>query len=320
MELPPQIAQAYSLVSSGRAREAVMLLSRLADSGDGPAAYQMAEWAREGQHVRRDFAMARRLYGRSAQAGLIEGGRRFLALVAVGVGGPREWQQALEILAAFAETDATARRQLALIEAMQLTPEGDPAEIPAGEVLSDAPRVTRFPALFTQDECSYLAEAADPLFEPAMTVEEYTGRELRNPVRTSDTAVFPWVGENPAIHALNRRIAAASGTRPEQGEPLQILRYRDGQEYKPHIDAIPGLDNQRILTMLVYLNDDYDGGETRFLNADLTVRGKTGDALLFANTDADGRPDQQAQHAGLPVTRGVKLLASRWIRERPVEA
>ena len=320
MVLPPQIAQAYSLVSTGRAREAVTLLSRLAESGDGPAAYQMAEWAREGEHVRRDLGVARTLYGRSAQAGLIEGARRFLALVAVGIGGAREWRQALDILADLARVDATAREQLALVQAMQLTPEGDPVTVPAGEVLSEAPKVTRFPALFTRAECRYLAAAAEPLFEPAKTVEEHTGRELRNPIRTSDTAFFPWVGENPAIHALNRRIAAASGTRPEQGEPLQVLRYRDGQEYRPHIDAIPGLANQRVLTMLVYLNDDYEGGETRFLEAGVTVRGKQGDALLFANTDGEGRPNQQAMHAGLPVTKGVKLLASRWIRERPVEA
>ena len=319
MELPPQIAQAYTLVSTGRSREAVTLLRRLADSGDGPAAYQLAEWAREGEHFQRDFALARELYGRSAQAGLIEGARRFLALVAVGAGGPRQWPEALDILADLARVDPNASEQLAIVKAMKLTPDGDPVSIPAGEVLSDAPKVTRFPALFTPEECRYLAGAAEPLFEPAKTVEEFTGRELRNPIRTSDTAFFPWVGENPAIHALNRRIAAASGTRPEQGEPLQILRYQVGQEYKPHIDAIPGLANQRVLTMLVYLNDDYEGGETRFLEADLTVRGKQGDALLFANTDAHGRPNQKAMHAGLPVTSGVKLLASRWIRERPVE-
>jgi prolyl 4-hydroxylase len=42
-----------------------------------------------------------------------------------------------------------------------------------------------------------------------------------------------------------------------------------------------------------------------------------GDALLFRNADADGRPDPLALHSGLPVTRGVKYLASRWIRAEP---
>jgi prolyl 4-hydroxylase len=155
------------------------------------------------------------------------------------------------------------------------------------------------------------------MFEPAPTVDERTGRLIMNPVRTSDTAVFPWVAENPAVHALNRRIAVASATRAEQGEPLQVLRYAPGQEYRPHIDAVPGLANQRILTMLVWLNDDYEGGETRFIETGLTVKGRKGDALLFENVDAEGRPDTKMVHAGLPVTRGVKLLASRWIRANP---
>jgi prolyl 4-hydroxylase len=36
---------------------------------------------------------------------------------------------------------------------------------------------------------------------------------------------------------------------------------------------------------------------------------------MFSNVDADGRPDPLSEHAGLPVTSGTKLIASRWIRE-----
>jgi prolyl 4-hydroxylase len=124
--------------------------------------------------------------------------------------------------------------------------------------------------------------------------------------------------ESPAIHALCRRLAAASGTDVGQGEPLQVLCYSAGQEYKPHFDAIDGTDNQRILTFLVYLNDDFDGGETEFLSTGLKVKGRKGDALLFRNADDLGRPDLKSQHAGLPPTTGVKFLASRWIRQKPV--
>ena len=320
MELPPQIAQAYSLVAAGRAPEAVGLLEPLARQGDGPACFQLAEWRREGQFVARDFAIARDLYRRAGAAGMIHGQRRHIAFLAVGVGGPRDWAQSLRLLEELAQIDPEARRQLATVHAMELTGEGDPCSGPPGETVCEAPKVVRFSGFFTAAECAYLSEAAGPLFEPAPTVDERTGRLIMNPVRTSDTAVFPWVAENPAVHALNRRIAAASATGPEQGEPLQVLRYRPGQQYKPHIDAIPGLDNQRVLTMLVYLNQDFQGGETRFLNSGLTLSGRTGDAILFENVDAAGRPDPDAVHAGLPVTTGVKFLASRWIRQRPPDA
>ena len=201
---------------------------------------------------------------------------------------------------------------------MRLTDKGDPVAVPSGETIGESPRIVRFNDFLSAAECAWLAQAAAPMFEPAPTVDERTGRLIMNPVRTSDTAVFPWVAENPAVHALNRRIAAASATRAEQGEPLQVLRYAPGQEYRPHIDAVPGLANQRILTMLVWLNDDYEGGETRFIETGLTVKGRKGDALLFENVDAEGRPDTKMVHAGLPVTAGVKLLASRWIRANPV--
>jgi prolyl 4-hydroxylase len=318
MQLPPHIAHAYSLVGAGRSGEALMLLGRMAEEGDGPALYQLAEWRREGRLLPGDFTQARELYRRAGEAGIVEATRRYIALLAVGVGGPRDWKESLRLLAGLARLDPSAKRQLSLVRAMKLSAEGDPLRLPQGETLSEDPRLVRFRRVFSEAECNYLAGAAEPLFEAALTIDERTGQRILNPVRTSDTAVFPWVGENPAIHALNRRLAALSGTEHMQGEPLQVLRYAPGQQYKPHIDAIPGLANQRIMTVLVWLNEGYEGGETRFTELGIAVRGRRGDALLFGNVDADGQPDRRAVHAGLPVTKGAKLLASRWIRARPV--
>ena len=95
-----------------------------------------------------------------------------------------------------------------------------------------------------------------------------------------------------------------------------VLRYQQGQEYRPHLDALPGLENQRVLTALVYLNDAYLGGETEFTRLGLKVKGRKGDVLVFRNTTADGSPDPISEHAGLPVVNGIKYLGSRWIRDR----
>ena len=78
---------------------------------------------------------------------------------------------------------------------------------------------------------------------------------------------------------------------------------------------MPG-DNRRLLTALIYLNDDYEGGETAFVQTGLKVRGVLGDVLLFDNSLPDGEVDPLAEHAGMPVTRGTKYLATRWIREK----
>lgn len=127
--------------------------------------------------------------------------------------------------------------------------------------------------------------------------------------------MFGVYAEDLVVNALNRRIAMLSGTKLEQGEALQLLRYGVRGEYRPHMDALPPGTSQRIVTVLVYLNDDYAGGETHFPRTGLKVRGRTGDALMFRNLRADGHPDPMAEHAGLPVTRGSKLIASRWIRD-----
>jgi prolyl 4-hydroxylase len=158
---------------------------------------------------------------------------------------------------------------------------------------------------------------AEPRLKPALIFHEGERRFIADPVRDSDAAGFPLVFEWPTIHALNRRFAAVSGTDITSGETLQVLRYRPGQQYRAHLDAIPGMANQRHLTLLTWLNDAYEGGETLFTELCIAERGRTGDALLFANALPDGRPDPATRHVGSPVTSGIKLLASRWIRQRP---
>jgi prolyl 4-hydroxylase len=315
MPSPSPAAQADAFLAAGRPLEAYRLLTGPQAAKDADALFALANWRLSGHIIRRDLAAARDLFRRAAEAGQEEAARIYTAFVGNGVGGPGDWPSALQLLRDHFCPDAAA--QLALIERMRLTPSGDPLELPAENRLSDRPCVGAFPALFSQSECDFLIAEARPLLQPSFVIDPQTGRHLRNPIRTSDGMAFGYVQEGPAVHALNRRVAAATGTDAKQGEPLQVLRYQPGQEYKPHFDALTGEPNQRILTMLVYLNDDYEGGETVFLKTGLRFKGRKGDALLFRNALPDGRADEMTQHAGLPVTAGEKIIASRWIRARP---
>ena len=286
---------------------------------DADALYDEAVRRLAGSGVPRDVPRARDLFRRAGEAGRHDAAVIHNNFLASGVGGPRDWPRALAALARFAERDARCRRELETIRAMDLDEKGDPRSVPPAEPVSATPHVVAFRALFSAAECRYLAEAAAPMLEPALVVNVATGRQMRDPVRISDCCGFTWPLENPAVHALNRRIAAASGTAPEQGEPLQVLRYGAGGEYKPHFDSIPGFSNQRILTMIVWLNGGYEGGETWFTTPRLALKGEAGDAILFRNADAEGRRDPASAHAGLPVTAGTKLIASRWIRAAAYE-
>jgi len=286
---------------------------------DAQALFEAAAARLRGEGGERDLPAARELFRQSAGAGKVEAAVIYCNFLASGVGGPRRWSDALRLLAALAEVNPRSRRELERIEAMTLGADGDPLQVPKGERLCEAPYVVRFERLFSAEECAWLAAAAGPMLEPAVVVDRASGRQVRDPVRVCDSAGFTWPLENPAIHALNRRLAAASGTAVRQGEPLQVLRYRPGGEYRPHFDSVPGFANPRVMTMLVWLNEDYEGGETHFPTPGLKLKGRTGDAILFRNTGPDGRRDPAAGHAGLPVTRGEKRIASRWIRERPFE-
>lgn len=312
------VSQAHGLAQSGNAAGAVDVLSRAQQGGDAAAARELALWFLSGQIIRRSLASSRAMFERAADLGDAYSAAVARAFIAGGIGGPADWPRALSLLRA--SSDPEAARQLALIDAMNLTADGAPATDFAAGTLNEAPDVRRFPALFSGDECQYLIDAAKPLLQPSVVVDPRSGQQVPNPIRTSSAAGFPFVNENPAIHALNRRLAAASGTDVRAGEPLQVLHYEPGQQYREHSDALPGVaaSQQRVMTFLVYLNEDFEGGQTSFPRLGISFRGQAGDGLLFRNASDDGAPDPRSIHAGLPVTRGVKHLASRWIRAAPL--
>ena len=310
--------QAEEMLRSGQAQNAVNLLGTAASKGDPDALLMLAELCLVGQVVHRDLPLSRDLFHRAAVAGSAAAAAVYRAFVANGTGAPPDWPRAVELLNAAAGTDPFASRELALISEMNLGADGAPLDTFQEELLSSAPEVRMFRGIFSPAECDFLIDEAERRLSPSVVIDPQTGQLVPNPVRTSEGASFPLAVENPAIHALNRRLASASRTDVAQGEPLQVLKYSAGQEYRPHFDAIDGADNQRILTFLVYLNDDFEGGETFFVSSGLKVKGRKGDGLLFRNADESGRLDPNGQHAGLPPTSGVKFLASRWIRQGPV--
>ena len=310
------IEQVEALLRARQFGEAARLMIDLASRGQSAALTQLAFWRISGDLVRRDLAEARSLLGKAAAKGDDEAALLHAAFLASGVGGAPQWKSAFAEIARLAPKQRKARAQLDLLRKMDLDEDGFPASPAETRPLSDSPWAVASDAFLTQAECTYLRGALEQQLQPSVVVDPASGQMIPHPVRTSDGAVFGVFAEDLVVSAINRRIAALSGTGLGQGEPLQLLRYRPGAEYRAHMDALPSEPNQRVMTALVYLSDDYQGGETRFLRTGLDFRGRTGDALLFRNAREDGSPDPMSLHAGLPVTRGVKHVASRWIRAR----
>lgn len=299
-----------TLAAAGRSREAVALIERHAAAGDPEALFGLATMRLHAIGGPRDLAEAHRLLATATERGGAEAHRLLATLHANGTGTPEDGGRARALLAPVA-ADREVAEQLAVAA---LPP---PAAI-AYQALSQEPLVIRIEGLLLAEECAYLVARAGPRLRPSIIVDPRTGAPARHPHRDSSGVAFGPCEEDLVVRRINRRIALASRTEVACGEPLHILAYDRGQQYRPHLDAVAGAANQRSWTMLLWLNDDYAGGETAFPIAGLTVRGAAGDALLFENVTRDGRPDPRTRHAGLPVTRGRKWLATRWIRQRPL--
>ncbi|TPG49765.1 peptidyl prolyl 4-hydroxylase subunit alpha [Sphingomonas glacialis] len=292
----------------------LVALEREATAGSGAALLELARLYLVGRDVPRDLPRARGYFAQAAAAGEQAAAAVYRAFVANGTGGASDWPGALRLLEAD-RADPDAAEQLALIAAMALDDTGAGPTSLVGEQLSTTPRILLFRGFLSNAEADYLVARATPRFQPALVVHPVTRQQIPDPIRTSNVAAFPLALEQPAIHAINRRIAAASQTDVLAGEPLTVLRYRPGQQYRAHLDTLPRVDNQRLATMLVYLNDGYRGGETHFPKIGLKVRAQKGDALLFYNLLEDGQPDPMTLHEGMVVSAGEKLVASRWIRK-----
>lgn len=309
------LREAILLIERGATDEGLQRLREIASTSHPEALFILAGLTWSGDMVPQDPHRGRLLFEYAAGLGHQEANLLATNLMASGVAGSRDWPRAVSRLQA--EARSIAERALAadLLGAMDLDANGDPKAIAAPRKLSDRPHAVLFEALLATAECDYLVNTARERFEPSMVFDEK--RQLvRDTIRTSDGAAFHWLIEDPVVHAINRRIAAASKTPYEQGEPLQVLRYSPGQEYRPHFDFVDSAPNQRLWTALLYLNEDYEGGETAFVRTDLEVKGRKGDVLLFDNALSSGDGDPLAEHAGMPVSKGVKYLATRWIRER----
>jgi prolyl 4-hydroxylase len=187
------------------------------------------------------------------------------------------------------------------------------------------PDVVSVASFATVEECDYVIGKAAPMLRPSAVIDERTGQAIRHPVRTSFNATLWPLDQDLVIHVINERMAALAGLPGERGEMLSVLCYRPGQEYRPHFDFLSegAADRreleragQRVTTVLLYLNDDYEGGETHFLENGLKVKGATGSAVMFRNTDDAGVPDRTTRHAGVAVDQGTKWLGSKWFRAR----
>lgn len=279
----------------------------------------------------------------AAAAGHAEALERRALLECMGVGRASNWNQALDSLAVAAErgSQSAARQLILLAEDRFVAPESDeplPGDWAAlrsrtpiarrrsrpaaqGRVLSVSPIVHPIPGFATAAECQWLIASAEPRLKRAGVYNNPGGAD---PGRTNEFAAFNFANTDLIVEMIRTRIASQLGAPFPCLEMAQALHYDVGQEFVLHCDFLDpramrdeiARNGQRVATVLIYLNDDYEGGQTSFPRLGIDHRGKTGDALVFGSVDAAGNPDARTQHAGCPPTHGEKWVFSQWVRNR----
>jgi hypothetical protein len=274
---------------------------------------------------------------RAAELGSGEAVAQLAHFLAAGVTGKPDWDRSVDLLQRSAELGCTRAR-----EELQLLARGAGDTLAAmrghvdirawvaprpSRIVSEAPRIRTVASFMSAEECAWMIELGRPKLKPAAVYDNEAGGARIVSVRTNSAADIGPLEVDLVSVFLHARMANSLGVPSQWFEPMAILHYEPGQQFEPHVDFLdpsrPGQAadmnqrGQRVATLLVYLNDDYDGGETEFPRIGYRFKGRTGDALVFANVDASNAPDQRTLHAGLPPTRGEKWLLSQWIRNRP---
>jgi hypothetical protein len=296
-----------------------------------------------GTTLSRDWDKVMELIDAAAAAGHADALERRALLECRGVGRAPNWDKALDSLATAAGRGSqSAARQLILLAddryepaASTEPPPGDWAEMrsripiarrlsaPAapGRILSTSPIVHAVPDFASAAECQWLIAAAAPRLDRAPVYNVASGVD---PGRTNQFAAFNFANADLIVEVIRHRIANQIGAPLACLEMSQVLHYDVGQEFVLHCDFLDpqamreeiARNGQRNATVLIYLNEDFEGGQTSFPRLGLNHRGGTGDLLVWGNVDAAGRPDPRSQHAGCPPTLGEKWVFSQWVRDQ----
>jgi prolyl 4-hydroxylase len=295
-----------------RPEEGTRLLRAAAELGGGEAAAQLAVLSAIGMFTEQSWESAVAALTFSAERGWHAAQRQLRILSA-----DRE-------LAARRELDASSWRRLA--GTVDLRPWHAPAP---GATLSESPLVRHFPAFASAEVCEWLIEKSRGRLVRAPVYSQATRTEAISESRTNTWAMFNVLEADLVSVLVQVRMCATTGLAFRYLEPLAVLHYAVGEEITGHFDYVDPVktpnyeqelreNGQRVVTFLVYLNDDYADGRTEMAAAGLSHKGRKGEGLFFVNAHASGEPDRRTLHAGRPPTQGDKWIVSQFMRSRPL--
>jgi prolyl 4-hydroxylase len=295
-----------------RPDEGTDLIVKAANLGGAAAAAQLAVLAAIGMHLEQSWQTAMAAIVFSAELGWPRARGQLRVLSA-------DRELAAQDLDA-ERPDPTLWRRLAA--AIDLNRWHQPSP---GVDLCKSPLVRHLPGLASKEVCEWMIERARGRLTRATVYDAAKHEDSANETRTNTLALFNLTNSDLVSVLIQTQICANTGVSFRQLEPLSVLHYDVGEEIIEHFDFVdPDAPSsydqqvaeygQRILTYLLYLNDDYTGGETEMPAIGISHKGTLGGGFFFVNVRENEQPDLRTLHAGRPPTRGEKWVVSQWVR------
>jgi len=286
--------------------EGAAVTASAANDGDGETAYRTAVLIAGGVTMRQDWPVALVYLQRAAELGYGPAQEELAAL---------SGDKALAARALNGE-DFSTDVWLRLRRSVQLEA---PSQSRTPKTLSVNPRIGVLENFVSPELCDALIGSARGGLQP---IDGPNGMPFALDVAGSRRIAITELSLQMIL--LFDRIGQAVGLRHRGVEPPMVIRYSGGEAFPPHADFLDPsqpanaqniqMEGQRIVTFLVFLNDDYEGGETDFPIAEKRFKGKKGDALFWWNVKQDGTFDRGSVNGNLPVTGGEKWILSQWLR------
>ena len=172
----------------------------------------------------------------------------------------------------------------------------------------------------TEEEAKYIIELAREKFVPSVLFGNYRMDNIRN----SKSIWLP--AHDKTIGSIIQRACTKAGLPFKNAEGLQVVKYDPNGYFKPHYDTTHEIEKQshdffshgghRLATIIVYLNDEFEGGNTHFVNLQKHIKPKKYGGILFYSLDKkNNKCHPYSLHEGTKVLSGNKYIANIWIRQ-----
>jgi len=180
--------------------------------------------------------------------------------------------------------------------------------------------IEEIPNFLTDEECDKIIEISKNKLVPSLV---YTDNKDLYITENRKSRQCWFEDDKIFIKKLSDKIKDYTKTYDKYHEQFQVVNYEPGGFFIPHYDACDGdttycermnkNNGPRHLTLMVYLNEDFEGGETAFPSINKLVKPEKGKAVLFKNVNYKGNIINQSFHGGEPVKSGEKWIINKWI-------